>query len=156
MVDPLQVLCYVKTVELLIRASRRRRQILLDMLPTAMSQEIDCALLQQSCGSLTWRRQIYCKGLVNHCIRKVIELFADKDYEQTEIYLTSLNVEEISEESLVSRRYLRFLLLKLHHFYRWRDESTASEIRAQFIKLTTFSFSTRKDLLQFLHYSPLK
>jgi hypothetical protein len=111
--DTLENLSYVKVMLLIINASRNKRDLLLHILPDCMADNIDIALKRQSDDKMSFQKQKYHKGLKNHCLRKIIQLFDAKDDEDVDLFLARLTdrMPHLSE-----------LLKSNHNFFKWRSD----------------------------------
>jgi hypothetical protein len=113
----LEAQCFGKILSLLIDASSKRREQLLAILPYSMDSEVKFALITQKTNKYRWSVQKYNKGLLNHCFRKVIQIFAEKDAKETVNFLKPL----INQPSL---RYVYYLLIRYHEVFKWRTKKS--------------------------------
>jgi hypothetical protein len=131
--DSLKALCYGTVMALMINSSLRRREQLLNILPGSMAAEAKLALIRQNANKRGWRKQHHKKGLVDHCFRKVIQMFAEKDDDETAKFLKPLRLNSPSEHRLY------YLIMTYHDIFKWRTRMADSSaphfkdiIRGQF------------------------
>jgi hypothetical protein len=105
----------------IIRASRRRRERFLAILPDVFKEEFNACVIRQSPD---WS-QDYQKGLVNHCFMRVVQLFVDKDELATRAYLKPLHFN-----------YLIVPLMKDHRLFIriLQDVESFKQFKAQFMQ----------------------
>jgi hypothetical protein len=126
----LEAHCFGKILTLLIDSSSKRREQLLALFPYSMASELKLALFAQKTNKHRWRIQKYNKGLFNHCFRKVIQMFAEKDVKEIVNFLKPL----INQPSL---RYVYYLLIKYHDVFKWRTKRSdypASEYKEYYAR----------------------
>jgi hypothetical protein len=120
--DSLQALCYGKVMALLIDSSLRRREQFLDIFPSSMAAAAKLAIICQNANKRKWRKQQYKKGLVDHCFRKVIQMFAEKDDDETAKFLNPL----LCFVHCPYVHCLHYLLTRYHDEFKWQTRMADS------------------------------
>jgi hypothetical protein len=112
--NTLRSICYCRVMLLLIRASHERRDRLLSILPDGMADEVTMALRSMTkAGGRLWRKQVYWRGLSNHCFRRVVGLLVERDDLETEMFLAPLG-----------KCFTSYLLKRYQDVYKWETDGT--------------------------------
>jgi hypothetical protein len=140
--NSLESLCYCEILTLLIKASLRKKEALLKILPVYMRADVIIALrcMTKASGRI-WRNQCFHKGLLNHSFKKIISLLVEKDDRDTEQYLEGLR-----------GHFLGFLLERHHDTMKWETDGSVMVVTKEPLKATIYQqfFISKNSIFEYV------